>query len=526
MRPILPLQLLPLSLVLLLALSPGTRAARAEDDPAWPFGGGVRGPRMGELDLYNLGLLGAKARDADREPVPMPAGGGMRSARALPGGDDGPERLRVVLLYPAGPAAKAGLKVGDTILGVGRAPFKGPALAPLAEALRKAEGAQGEVTLLVASAGQTKGRKLAVTIPAGGKAMKKPTKGEGRRRLIDAGLRWLAERQRGDGGYGETLSGRNGAVVLASCAGLAWLAGGSDLNGGPHKENLARVADFVIANLGNRTAMPGGARGRGGSNWDQTNWGYVHAAIFLGELHARSPEPGIKRALLTCGQQIAERQEQSGGWAHGPGGPNALGYVELNIVTGLALSGLGLARQAGYDVPEEVLAGAERYLRASSGGDGGVGYSSSPGQAGQGNIGRTAVTWLGYETLGLGKSGWGQKMKKWVGRNAGQIFGGHASLMQHILLAGVAAHAQGGKAQKAYWDAAETSLLLARAPDGSFQPRPWHETLSMGSNSDVTFGEVWCTAAWTIVLACLPEAGGRPGLPYWMGLKRADGQKR
>ena len=30
------------------------------------------------------------------------------------------------------------------------------------------------------------------------------------------------------------------------------------------------------------------------------------------------------------------------------GGPNALGYVELNIVSGLALCGMGLAGQAGY----------------------------------------------------------------------------------------------------------------------------------------------------------------------------------
>ena len=58
---------------------------------------------------------------------------------------------------------------------------------------------------------------------------------------------------------------------------------------------------------------------------------------------------------------------------------------------------------------------------------------------------------------------------------------------------------------------------LARAPDGSFQPRPWHETLSIGSNSDVSFGEIWTTSAWTIVLACKPVRNGRPGLPALLG---------
>ena len=110
-------------------------------------------------------------------------------------------------------------------------------------------------------------------------------------------------------------------------------------------------------------------------------------------------------------------------------------------------------------------------------------------------------------------------MGKWAARQVDDVMGGHASLMQHVLLSGVAAHALGSKAQKRWWQALETDLVLARAPDGSLQPRPWHESLQMGSNSDVTFGEVWTTAAWAVVLGCEPEKGRRPGLPAWMGLE-------
>ena len=39
----------------------------------------------------------------------------------------------------------------------------------------------------------------------------------------------------------------------------------------------------------------------------------------------------------------------------------------------------------------------------------------------------------------------------------------------------------------------------------------------MGSNSDVTFGEVWTTAAWAVVLGCEQVPGGRPGLSVWLG---------
>jgi hypothetical protein len=58
---------------------------------------------------------------------------------------------------------------------------------------------------------------------------------------------------------------------------------------------------------------------------------------------------------------------------------------------------------------------------------------------------------------------------------------------------------------------------LARASDVSFQPRPWHESLQLGSNSDVSFGDIWTTAAWAIVLAADGQSDGLPGLPACTG---------
>ena len=37
----------------------------------------------------------------------------------------------------------------------------------------------------------------------------------------------------------------------------------------------------------------------------------------------------------------------------------------------------------------------------------------------------------------------------------------------------------------------------------------------MGSNTDVSFGEVWTTAAWTLVLVSQPDKGGPVGFPAW-----------
>jgi hypothetical protein len=512
-------RLIPLVAVALLC--PPSAGADAAD--GWPFGvdGAGPGPAMRGKDLYNLGLLGAKARDPERTPAPRMESGRRRSSPDQAGdlANEGPNRLLVEALLPDGPAATAGLRVGDVIVGIPKA-FKEGSLFPLADALVRAESgkSKGVLKLRVEREGEKGTLQIAVAIPPGGKPAGKPTEGEARQRTLDAALTWLAARQERGGGFRETLSGPNGAVVQTSLAGLAWLAGGSDLEQGPHKDNVARAVEFVTATVGVRGGLAG--RGEGGPSWDQTNWGYAHAAIFLGELHARTPTDEVRDALVEYGRILAERQEASGGWAHGPGGPNALGYVELNIVSGLALCGIGLAKQAGYDVPSETLTKARDYLVESGGGDGGVAYSTKPGQRGQGNIGRTAGAWLGFVDLGLARAKWTKKMAGYVRSHAGDVFGGHASLMQHFLLAGVAAHAQGGDARKRYWETCSRELTIARAPDGSFQPRPWRESLSIGSNSDVSFGEVWTTAAWAIVLGSEPVKGGRPGLPAWMGLPR------
>jgi hypothetical protein len=497
-----------IALAVLLSLS----LAGAEE---WPFGKGRS--LFAQLDLYNLGILGAKASDAARElPANEPPRSGRRSVELGPAGDDeGPDALRVELLHPGGAAAQAGLVKGDVIIGVGAARFSKGSLETLAKALLKAEAGKGEVTLLVRREGKT--RKLKVAVPVAGKELSKPTQGKGRRILVDRALRWLADRQEQDGGFAQTLSGTNGAVVQTALAGLAWLGAGSDLEQGPYRENLRRAADFVTgsaAQLGGELGQA--ARQPGGPSWNQSNWGYAHAAIFLGELHLRTPERGLLEGLTSCAQRLQETQEDSGGWAHGPGGPNALGYLELNIVTGLALSGLGVAHRNGLEVPDAVVKKAEAFLKASSGG-GGVGYSDRPGQKGQGNIGRTAGCWLGYVSLGRSRSKFAKSMGAWVKRNAGNVLGGHASLMQHILLAGVAAQAQGGAARRDFWKACRRDLILAHAPDGSFQPRPWHETISGGSNSDVTFGEVWTTAAWTVVLVAEASRDGMRGFPAWCG---------
>lgn len=480
----------------------------------WPFAAAGAGPTAAKRDLFNLGILGLKAWDAEK-PEPKAAGSGRRrfARSGKPEGDDGPKRLLVRALFGGGPAMKAGLRVDDVLVGVDQATFESGSLAPLAEALLRAEAETGFLVLKVEREGATKDVK--VKVRKAGKAARLPVEGKQRDKILAAALGWLAKAQSGDGGFPATLGGSNGQVVHACMAGLAWLAGGSSLRSGKHRKNIAGAAQFVERKLYAKDPFAGAG---GGANWNQSSWAFAYSVLFLSELQLASKNRKGLPFLKKITKELCIRQEVSGGYGHGPGGKNALGYVELNILGSYVLSALGVAKQAGIPVDEAVVKKLAAYMEASASKDGGVGYSTAPGQAGQGNIGRTAGAWLGAVGLGLRQQPFVQKMQSYVRDHIGEVLKGHASLMQHIMLAGVGAAALGEEAQAEYWKQLRRDLILARAPDGSLQPRPWHESLLMSSNTDVSMGQVWTTASWAVVLGA-QRGGKKGGLVGWCGRK-------
>src|SRR5262245_9667933 len=67
----------------------------SKSDTAWPWGAppaGAASLRESKRDLYNLGMLGAKASDADRAPAPETQQSGVRAVAVSgdAGADAGP----------------------------------------------------------------------------------------------------------------------------------------------------------------------------------------------------------------------------------------------------------------------------------------------------------------------------------------------------------------------------------------------------------------------------------------------------
>lgn len=503
------------ALLALAALAAPAFAQKQGGHVQWPWGVGADADQFTRRDLFNLGPLGAKAWDADLPEPALERTGGTRRFETSPkaGGDDGPKRLVVRALFGGGPAQRAGLQLDDVIVGVDGQPFASGCFDPLATAVQRAEATEGKLVLQVERAG--KPLDLTLKCKKLGPHATAPETGKMQKQVLGDALDWLAQRQQG-GGFPETLGGSNGAVVQTCLAGLAWIGGGSSLAKGKYKANLASAAQFVLREVGQRDPMSAA----GGANWDQTTWGYAHAAIFLGELQLAGPGKKPSPELQRIADTLCARQELSGGYGHGPGGKNALGYIELNILAAYVACGLSVAHQAGCKVDPAVVDKLFGYAEASGSEDGGVGYSTADGQRGMGNIGRTAGTWLAALGFGRQQEPYTLKMAGYVRAHVADTMGGHASLQQHILLAGLAASSLDAEGAAAYWRGGlARDLTLARAPDGSLQPRPWHESIAMQSNTDVSVGEVWTTASWAIVLGAHGEAG-KGGLPAWCGRRK------
>ncbi len=429
-----------------------------------------------EEDAFNLGVLGA-------EGLPQ-----------------GKEAIRVTAILPDSPAKAAGLQEGDVIVGVGTMTFaksKLHVVYQLVGALEQVSSQKSAKATLVVQRGGKK-EPLPLALPALGAHSAGCPVGCARcERQATESLAWLAEAQGPDGSFETKFGAVNGQVVVTSLAGLAFLASGSTPKSGPYAKNIQEAAEFVMKNCGKEFDF--GGRDLGG-NWNQTNWAYAYAPVFLGEVYRHEASRELKEKLEEMMQTIARNQEASGGWAHGPGGPNALGYQELQIVGNWCLCALGTLKRLGFKVPQATVDKGVAYAISTSGGDGGIGYSDQPGQQGMGDPGRTAGCIWAFSLLGMSKHPFYPKMASYFKREMENIPNGHVSPVMHFTASAFACMHLGAAYWKGFMELFRLEILAARRPDGTFSARPTEESVMMHSNNDREMGPVWTTASYALIL--------------------------
>ncbi|MHC4663102.1 MAG: DUF6288 domain-containing protein [Planctomycetota bacterium] len=327
--------------------------------------------------------------------------------------------------------------------------------------------------------------------PRGGKGS--PLKPAKAKSVLEKSLAFLASKQSKAGHWPISMSHLNGKVVVASLCGLAFMASGSTPTKGPYAVNVSRAVKFVMENVATKTNRD--SQNRNGQNWNQENWRLGFGGVFLAEAYASHKDPNIKAKLQEVVRRLEDNLEPSGGWGHGPGGPNALGYVELEIISNWALATIGMAKQLGCKVDSEKLKRALDYVNKCTSGMGSTAYSTRGNQRGTGCPGRTGGAILAFAMCRYNCAKL-DKMAKYLGRTMEQVPEGHASPVLHFVGGGLGAI----QVSKGLWDKYVTTLypkiLELANEDGSFRAITNKE-----GQKDARQGQCYTVGAFALMLA-------------------------
>jgi len=170
-------------------------------------------------------------------------------------------------------------------------------------------------------------------------------------RVIDAGLRFLAERQQPDGSWA-IRDGRHRAAVTAYALHAFLAAGHLPGDAGPHAATVERGAAALLSFVRDDgyVAAPTG---------ENNMYGHGIATIVLGELYGQSADARLRPALDRAVRCIVAAQNPQGGWRYLPRPADA--DVSVTVLQVVALR---VARNGGVAVPQETIDRAVAYVRS------------------------------------------------------------------------------------------------------------------------------------------------------------------
>jgi len=196
------------------------------------------------------------------------------------------------------------------------------------------------------------------------------------------GLRFLAQTQKPDGSWADSMGTQPAVVAFAV---LSMLAHGDDPNLGEYSVPIKRGLDFILDKQNKTSGYIGSS---------MYNHGF--STLALAEAYGMVDDDRIGPALEEATRLILTSQSRNpfGAWRYSPTSQDA-----DTTVSGAQMVALYAARNAGIGVPDEALDKGLRFFLNCQSGDGGIGYTSPGGSNGP----RTAIGALVF-TLAKKKS--------------------------------------------------------------------------------------------------------------------------
>lgn len=213
--------------------------------------------------------------------------------------------------------------------------------------------------------------------------------------IYERGLVYLSNSQQPDGSW---AGSQQGGGITGMCL-MAFLAYGEDPNFGQYRREIQRAVRSIIESQNASTGyIPSSMYHHGFATLALSEaYGAVDETLLWEDGDGGRKRRSIGEALELAVRCAMTAQNQEGGWRYNPNSSDA-----DTSVSGAVLMGLLAARNAGIEVPDEVIDKALLYYQGMTNSNGEVGYS---GRGGNGtSMNRTSIATLVFAV---------GKRKKW-----------------------------------------------------------------------------------------------------------------
>lgn len=279
---------------------------------------------------------------------------------------------------------------------------------------------------------------------------------------VARGLAWLVAAQQPDGSWGSGPF-RGSAAVTAQAV-MAVIAAGNTPASGRHAEPLARGVDSLVALAGGDGLIAGNEQAAHGPMY-----AHAFATTALAEAYGETTDDERLETILQAARGLIDRtQNDEGGWRYQPVRRDA----DLSVTAAMFVS-LRALRNSGFEVSEETVTRAGKYLAGLQNPDGGFRYLAAPGPSGSP---RTAAAAFALLLAGQGDDEPFERAFAWLDDHPVTLGSSDGYAMYGLSYEAAARWRLRGRSREphrlagwaAWYRSAATQLLQAQRPDGSW----------------------------------------------------------